>query len=374
MKKESIIDENFYTGWKNYVFHEDEIRWIGKPQIEQSYRFLEKDFYHDVMTGVSSTITIYAIFLISIIYAMYELGFHFIAIIITFLGITVPFLVEYLRYKNQLRTEYAITDKYVLFKIFNVLSFKIHAIPIEDIFKIHLTHEIKNIGTIILVTSKSVNFTTYNGRTGQKRDHPTLEFISDCDQISQLLKKLIANNPKKNFVYKEPTITGIKLKTTKILFAVFISFMSVYLADFFLLPSNTIIDKGNLMNRNLVESDYSRHPEDMGGHYQTKQGISFNTSGYYPELGISELELQISPIFKIVTGVKNNRMDFTDRLSSSLNHLITKCAYFFAYFVIVSGFFIIRNKTIVNAELLGKVVMSAIGFLFVLYLAWRIHN
>ena len=374
MRKRSILDRDFFVGWDNYVIQEDELLWTGKPRIQQYFRFLEKDFYHDVMTGVSSVVMLYTMLLLAITYGLYELGFQFYGIIIFVLGATIPFLWEYFNYKNRLKTEYAITKKYVLFKIYNGFRNVIHTIPIEDLIKIYLTKEIKDIGTITLITNGSVGFSTYSGRTGLRRDHPTLEFVRDSEKVAKILNTLIANHPRKKLTYQKPIISGWQLKVAKAIYVLIIGFMTIYLADFFLFPPLTLTDQGQLINRNLVDTDYQRGPEDMGGHYKTRLRQSFNTFDYFPELGRDDLELELSPIFKIVKGVKSEKMDYSDRLSSSLNHLITKCAYFLVYFVMLGGFLILRKKQVIDKELFGKVIMSAVGFLGVLYLIWRIHN
>lgn len=376
MKKTSIIDGDFFAGWENYIFSESEIKWTGKPKVEPSFKLLENGIYHDVMTGPSSLFLIYCIYLTSVTYAFYEQGYHLSAFSIAFIGFTFPFLIDYLKYVNYSKTKYAISDKYVLFKFYNGWKFKIYAIPKEEIIQVHLTKEVNNFGTITLVTANNVEFSTYHGRTGARRDHPTLEFIENYDEVAALLKKMISSNPVKRLSYQVPMITGIKLKTAKIILAVVFGFMTIYLTDFFILPSKSVTDKGAFMERTIVESNQRGRTKehDLGGHYQTAKKYSFNTLDYFPDFSNEELELQISPIFKIVKGVKTYRMDYTDRLSSSLNSEFTKYTFLLTYIVIVVGFFTIRKKQIIIAELLGKVVMSAIGFIFVLYLVWRIHN
>lgn len=325
------------------------------------------------MTGISSPVMIYVLFLFSIAYGLYELGLYFIAFIISLLGIALPFLIEYFRYQTQLKTEYAITDKYVLFKFHNGFKFKIHSIPVEDIVKIHVTKEKDNIGTIAIVTNEKVDFVTYNGRTGKRRYHPTLEFIENFNSVTSLLNQLISQNKARKLVYKKPTVSGEKLKLTKLLFVVVVSFMSLYLTDFFILPSKLVSDQGVSKSRIYIESD-KRSTVDLGGQYKTQKGYSFSTDAYFPEIGKGDLELQISPIFKIVNGVNNNNMDYSDRLSSSLNHLITRYAFLFVYCIVAGGFLTIYNKNIIDSELFMKAVLSSLGFLGLFYLVWKNHN
>jgi len=103
---------------------------------------------------------IYSLLFFSIADGFYSSSSPLLSGLVLALGLSAPFVYEFVRYLNQRKTQYAVTEKYLLFKFFNGIKYSIKAIKIKDITSITLVEieKEKDIGTLILVTQLHVGF------------------------------------------------------------------------------------------------------------------------------------------------------------------------------------------------------------------------
>lgn len=372
MKTPRILDYNELGEWENHIFSSKDILWSGSPKIELSFRFLDQKYYHDVMTGASSTLAIYIVLLVLSTYGLFNSGHYLTGGFLFMLGLSLPFLLEYWTYRNRTKTRYVITSDAILFRHFNGFRYIVHSIPFHSISNFYLADTIDDLGSILIYASPKPKFSSYNGKTGLKRMTASFESIPHPKEVLELLARQQKRYPPKVLHYQEPRIGGPLLKITRVILALFICSMSVYLIDFFALPTRLVPDKG------FYEGKVVQHSKTgeayVGGHYQTQKGYWFSTEHYYPELGYGAMELKASPILDIVKGIKTERMDYTDRLTSSINNGIVAVIFGITFLVMAGGLFKLHDKQEVNYELWMQVTVASAFFIVLLLYAWSLVN
>ncbi len=365
--KNSIFDDDFHAGWENYVFNEEEIKWEGKTATKCNFRFLEKDPHHDVMTGISSIVFIYLIFLISL---FQELSRHSLplAVFILMLGLISPFMYEIIRCKSLKKTKYAVTNKYVLFKFFNGIKYRIKAIPFEDIVKTNLVRHQDGKGTIYLITRKKFNITTYNGSTGKKQDWPTIELVDDFIKINRLISEKIKSGIKNYPVYQPPMISKGVLKVTRFIYVSLLFIFSICLIDFYLLPVKAHVD-----TIVLAKSGYE-NDQIQNGIYLTESGLKFSSRNYSPSLKNKSANISRTRLFRMVKKVALIKSNKRIALISGLNEIMFVVVYFVVLAALLIGYWLIYNKERITQELYGKIIVSICVYMFFLWYISHLNN
>lgn len=175
-------------------------------------------------------------------------------------------------------------------------------------------------------------------------------------------------------MYTDPVSAKKYVKILQlVLLSVFIS-MTVYLVDYFVLPTYNDSDSLNYNEFSIYTIPRYRSVVDLGGKVVTKKGYVFNTKYNYPRFESEIIVMEISPIFNTVKVVKTNDVDHSHTLESSLNLKLTLGFFILTYLVIIGNLFMLNGKNEMKTEDLMKSLMSSVVFLGVLYLCWGLHN
>ena len=362
MQKDQLTDSDFFAGWGQYILKEEEILWEGRPPFRYIIRFFENDYYHDVITGVSSFTTIYSAVVLLISYNLYQQSW-ILAITFALAAFLLPFIYEYWRCFTLSKTQYAVTDQFVLFKLFNGIKSEIHAIPLEEIYDIKLVDYGKNQGAVLLIVNQRQKFITYSLVDGTKQDHPTIELNESPSPIYSLIHDRIKIRPLK---YQPPSTSQSALSLLRKCCLAIIVMMSIYLIDYYLLPTSSHEDTVEVEIRKFTLGI------NLGGQYITKQGYSFSTYDF-TFLKNKPVLLEHSKLFGITkTVIIPNGINY--RLKSSLNGRVTRCLYFITYFLLLANYLRIRNPKSIDQDAFIMTVISSIGTIFVLIVFWILHN
>ena len=376
MKTTSILDQGLHKEWGGYVFHPDDILWTGKPKFEFKISFLEKDYYHDVMSGAVSPVVLYSIVTLAIASVIYNAGYSVWAVLFGFFAAILPFGYEYFRYRNQLKTQYAITKNYVLYKLFNGFTYRVKTIPLNNILDAQLL-DIKEDslrGTVLLVTQNIKGLSQFRKRADFSKYHPALESVQDYERAHRLIHTLIAPLPKTRLTYQAPLASQHVLKPVKVVMTLLLAYMAIYMIDFFVLPTHQVNDHVFASTRVGMHDGDTHSDIDLGGRFVTQSGITFFMDSRYPDVQSEKLEIHLTPVFKIVKKVKTPERDFSDKLESSLHSWISRIGYFLSFIAIFVGLSHLYRRNEIQVELLWKIVIAPLFFLLLYYLAWRLNN
>lgn len=357
--------------WNNANGH---IIWKENQNSPFSIRFLEQDFYHDVFTFVTSPVIIYFALLTPIIIKIYQNEQIIFAILLFIIYTIYPFLHEYIRFRINQKTEYAITDSHVLFKFFNGINYSTHMIPIKSISKIHTIREEDNFETIMFITNVELKFNTYDTRTGNKRDWPTFEYIQNHLELKLLLKDLIKENESNKISYHPNLASKKSIGIFKSILLSITCIMFVNIFDFYLLPKNIIQDVALSSYKKLYEYRNSKTYTELGGKYFTQNGHTINTKYYYPELTGSPITIYLSPIFSNITHLYSVKKNYTPFLTSSFHQIIYLTAFLFFLSINIYGLFQLNYSGSLTLETFEVLVFRSIGGFIILALAWRLFN
>jgi len=366
--KNQVLDDTYFTGWGRYALNEKDIKWVGKPHIEYTIRFLGADSHHDVMTGLSSIFMIYLFFLITVAYLLSELGYEMAAILIGIIGIIFPFAYELIRSAILRKTQYAITEKYVLFKFFNGFKYYIKAIPMEQIIRPHLMEMNNGKGTVFVITNRKEDFTTYNGQTSEKQNHPTLELLEDYEKAFALINKYKTTQKLEVPRYQEPLISESVLKYSKYIYIFLLSIMSIYSIDYYVIPNNIQVDQ-------IVEVKQGAHTRSSkNGNYLTEKGYRFSMPNYLPKMEGMQVSLKTTFLYGTVKEVIELENNHQKLLTSGLNRITFKFSFFLLLLILLISTALIYNKKVITKEFYFKILLSIIVFSGMLYLFWHLNN
>ncbi len=350
-----LIDSEFLSGWENFIFSEDEIKWRGKPNFEFTSRILEGDNHHDVVTGLTSILTLYMMFIGVLFYLIYSSGFEIIAIIGGIIGVIFPFVFDYIKYKNNQKTEYAITDKYVLFKFYNIIDYKVKALPISSICKTHVVESQDGKGTIYLISNQKESFSTYDGKTMKKQDHITLEYLKEYRYVNSMLGELIKENNLKVEIYKEPVVGGKIVKFTKVALAIIIGFLSIYTVDYYAIPT--------IYRESKVAKQFSWKK------YETLNGYKFNL--YKPARILNKnVVFQTTRIFRTVKQIRLESKEHIMQLSSGLGNKIFIVVFYIFFLINIGCFLKLYGKERIRKIEFIRILIATIATFLILWTIW----
>jgi len=142
---------------------------------------------------------------------------------------------------------------------------------------------------------------------------------------------------KQNHYYQK---TAVIFVLTIISFFICISFL-----DYFVLPKNKAIDVLSYYKiRTAQANKYSYNsPTHIAYNYYTQKGFTFTTE----EKSIFEdnLEIEYTPLFKYVTKVKSNKVDYSDELINDLKGLRFYLYCVFLFSIIISLKILLSGKS-----------------------------
>ena len=197
------------------------------------------------------------------------------------------------------------------------------AIPIERIKSIHLTYDEDGCATFYFA-APGYSFRTKDLFTRKSRSYPTFEIIADYHELEQFLREKIKGNEVRPVPYQEAVVGARTVAVTQWIFTLAAFYGCLLLFDFYLLPEQIHEDKILLMARNEHEVEVDGRftsgttTVDLGGSYRTEKGFYFRTDAYFGfEADRRDISITVSPIFKMVKGISDYRMDYTSRLDST---------------------------------------------------------
>lgn len=171
---EDILDDIFSDDFRSLLQEDEVVLWEGKPQEggEQTFnRFIR-----------------WFLLLMTIPQFYYR---NFTVAIFLFLVFILGLIKERFESQKRKNTRYLITNKRVLFQLWNKKKKEFHSVPLEDIKRVKSETQFSKNGVIYLVLKKGVkaNFKTSNLSALGKRSSPTLELIEDPHKIEAIINQ-----------------------------------------------------------------------------------------------------------------------------------------------------------------------------------------
>lgn len=188
--KNQILDEPIHDSFADFMEKGETILWRGNPRLNKSHfdSILQDIIGH--LTGVTIILFILTLHLKDFIGLWGGPVFLIIYLMIQ------HFWVIYINRKKK-NTNYAISQKRIFFSFTNRKTTNIHILEFKEL-KNFIANQDKfysktNTFFLALKNPKSISFTTYNLKNGERRHQPTLELIEDAKAVSKLLKEGIKN-------------------------------------------------------------------------------------------------------------------------------------------------------------------------------------
>jgi len=202
MSRNTVLDDIQLTYDFNDHLEKDEIIvWsdIPKPisvsyQLKKSWDLLSVVFYFFIL-GMSFLVFGYSAVVIAIV---------------TFISILITLPKSNFRFRKD-RTRYALTNKRLFFKLWNITGTKIHVIPLEYVDRVTIDSEEDGRGTLFFLINKDSGFytrtwysaaqdhpqfTTQSIDRGETRQCPTFESVPNGEEVRQLIMTELSKNQK----------------------------------------------------------------------------------------------------------------------------------------------------------------------------------
>ena len=176
--KNQILDELTQHSLPDFLKKGETILWEGQPKF--------KTKFFSVLLGDRKALTLIASFL-GLIFLIY---FCLIFLIPILLGILLSNFIK------RKKTVYFITNQQIIFQLWRRGKKQFHQIPFSAIQDLVIQEDRENYGVIFLAIKnpQSLQFDTYNLRSGKRRHQPTFEMIEDVREVALLIRQGIQQN------------------------------------------------------------------------------------------------------------------------------------------------------------------------------------
>ena len=234
-----LLDEETHPVWGKYLRSNEEILWEGSPQIDMSIRLLDSGGYHDVMTGASSNLILYLVFLFVVARVVYgETGLVSAIPFFLFGGVLV-LVFEVLRNRSNKKIRYAVTTHFLLIKYDYFVFKKIAAIPLSKVISIAPIKYEDGTTTLLFPNYNERRIKTIDFVTGKRRDHTSFEHIADGDKVIKLITHLIKDNELPPLQYQHSMMSESVVSVTRKIYQLLIFVSVFYMVNFYLLTKGT---------------------------------------------------------------------------------------------------------------------------------------
>ena len=134
--------------------------------------------------------------------------------------------------------------------------------------------------------------------------------------------------------------------------------------DFFLIPKHKETDQ--IISYAIQYRSHRYGKTKTGYRFNTAKGYSFSTSEVF--IRSIDIDLERTLIFKTVTNVKTEKVDFTEYLRSNLNGIMKYFHFVFLISLIISLYLFITDKPISENTYLNIMTFNPILFVLLLYM------
>lgn len=346
------------------LIEDNDILWRGNSFVEWNIRILEEEPYHDVMTGVASKFVIYLFAVVVVSIKLFKIESYLGVSMFIALAIVIAFLYSYVRYVSNRRTSYVLTTTNLYICRDFILFKKVNTLPLDSIRSVSKIAYKNGTSTLLLPNNFSEKIKTYNPISGMKRHHVSIEMIKEGDMVKSLIDELTAKNNIPIKIYEDALVSKKNARIISITYELLLFSMLLYLVDHYALPRIHQNDEVVQINRK------STYGYDTGGEYLTLSGIKFSTKKYHSFRGDEKyIEISYSPLFKSTTSLKNNAMDYTDRLDNDL-HGYGKYPFLACIIALLFGINTLGQKAVKQESLVQLMVcLIFFGILF-----WVMNN
>jgi len=209
MKKVQQINQ--MKSWESYLKPGDELLWIGQPLLPNFLKFLIVNRKSKKWTFNAVKLLILLAFMIVFNYILYSEGSIEYLLLSNFCVLVLPLCIVSLNYYAVKNRRYAITKRFVLFKLPKLLSFKVHEIPMEKIIGIKILDREEDKGTLEIRVQQKFSFRSYDIQHSIVLDHPIMELVGNIDRAFALIKRSTKDKPSYQWTVQPTLMDQIQL-------------------------------------------------------------------------------------------------------------------------------------------------------------------
>lgn len=186
MDDSKILDWDIFTALGLFPELGEVIIWTGSPNLSTPIPGITTvDDFLNLWLGY------YCALIASVVHGFTHKQYWFVIVPVLVLGLfqVLPAIISYHKIH---RTQYIVTNKRIIFNLWSVFNPKVHWLRYDDFQKTNLlmNNFDATTGTIYLMTGKEVGFWTYDFDGGERRHHPSLEYVQQPVEVSKKIEAL----------------------------------------------------------------------------------------------------------------------------------------------------------------------------------------